>query len=65
MDEVHATFQPQAVVCQCGADALNGDPMATYNLTLRGYGDSLQHVLGWKLPTLLLGGGELLIICNI
>ena len=58
MNEVQTAFDPQAIVCQCGADALNGDPMATYNLTLRGYGESLEHILGWKRPTLLLGGGQ-------
>jgi len=57
MDSVHTHFQPEAVVCQCGADALAGDPMATFNLTLHGYGRSIQHILDWKLPTLLLGGG--------
>jgi len=57
MSVVHESFSPEAVVCQCGADGLVGDPMATYNLTPRGIGKCLEWILDWELPTLLLGGG--------
>lgn len=30
------TFQPSAVVLQCGADSLTGDRLGCFNLTVRG-----------------------------
>lgn len=57
MQEVYAHFNPEAVVMQLGADTMAGDPMCSFNMTPVGVGKCLQHVLGWQLPTLLLGGG--------
>ena len=56
--EVRARFSPEAVVIQCGADALVGDPLGSFNLTLKGVGECVETVLLWQLPTLLLGGGN-------
>ncbi|KAJ2746967.1 Histone deacetylase 8 [Coemansia sp. BCRC 34301] len=50
-------FGPQAVVVQCGCDGLAGDPHKVFNLTGQALVDAVQTVLGWNLPTLLLGGG--------
>lgn len=30
------TYQPSAVVLQCGADSLSGDRLGCFNLTLKG-----------------------------
>jgi histone deacetylase 1/2 len=30
------TFQPSAVVLQCGADSLSGDRLGCFNVTLKG-----------------------------
>ncbi|KAJ3585619.1 hypothetical protein NHX12_014338 [Muraenolepis orangiensis] len=57
MQEVRALFNPQAVVMQLGADTMAGDPMCSFNMTPVGVARCLQHVLQWRLPTLLLGGG--------
>ncbi|XP_011604923.2 histone deacetylase 8 isoform X2 [Takifugu rubripes] len=57
MQEVYAHFNPEAVVMQLGADTMAGDPMCSFNMTPVGVGKCLQYVLGWRLPTLLLGGG--------
>lgn len=57
MQEVYAHFNPEAVVMQLGADTMAGDPMCSFNMTPVGVGKCLQYVLGWQLPTLLLGGG--------
>lgn len=35
-----------------------GDPMCSFNMTPVGVSKCLSHVLEWKLPTLLLGGGQ-------
>nr|XP_061810937.1 histone deacetylase 8-like [Nerophis lumbriciformis] len=57
MQDVHACFNPDAVVMQLGADTLAGDPMCSFNMTPIGVAKCLQYVLQWRLPTLLLGGG--------
>ncbi|XP_077399578.1 histone deacetylase 8 isoform X2 [Vanacampus margaritifer] len=57
MPNVRAHFNPDAVVMQLGADTMAGDPMCSFNMTPPGVAKCLQHVLQWRLPTLLLGGG--------
>lgn len=52
-------FNPDAVVLQCGADGLAGDPCMEWNVDLTGMGKVVQQVMGWGLPTLLLGGNLL------
>lgn len=50
-------FMPDAVVCQCGADALSQDPLGGANLTLEAYTRCVTHVANLAKPTLFLGGG--------
>ncbi|KAG2464015.1 HDAC8 deacetylase, partial [Polypterus senegalus] len=57
LQEVHAAFNPEALVLQLGADTIAGDPMCCFNMTPVGVGKCLQYILQWNLPTLLLGGG--------
>ncbi|KAJ1633274.1 hypothetical protein T492DRAFT_982542 [Pavlovales sp. CCMP2436] len=45
------------VVVQCGADGLRGDPRGGLNLDPASLAAAVGTVLGWGLPTLLLGGG--------
>lgn len=58
---VMTTYQPQAIVVQCGCDGLAGDPCAEWNLSLEGMGECvswiLQHADAHKAKVLLLGGG--------
>lgn len=51
------SFQPSAVVVQCGADGLNGDPVGECNLRLETYEICVRNILNCNLSTLLLGGG--------
>ena len=51
------TYQPSAVVLQCGADSLTGDRLGCFNLTLKGHGKCVEFMKKWNLPLLLLGGG--------
>jgi histone deacetylase 1/2 len=37
MTKVLETYQPNAIVLQCGADSLTGDRLGCFNLTLKGY----------------------------
>lgn len=57
VDEVLNVFTPEAIVCQCGVDALAGDPMNCFNLTHQGLGECVNHLTTLHLPLLLLGGG--------
>ncbi|XP_052810380.1 histone deacetylase 8-like isoform X2 [Mya arenaria] len=56
--KVKEQYQPDVVVCQCGADGLAGDPMESFNLTPFALGKCLYTLLSWKLPLLLLGGDD-------
>ncbi|XP_048461048.1 histone deacetylase 8 isoform X6 [Rhincodon typus] len=56
LKEVYASFNPEAVVCQLGADTIAGDPMCSFNMTPVGVGKCLRYILNWELPTLVLGG---------
>ena len=37
MTKVMETYQPNAIVLQCGADSLTGDRLGCFNLTLKGW----------------------------
>lgn len=50
-------FSPGAIVMQCGADSLSGDRLGCFNLSLRGHADCVKYVKGFRIPTLILGGG--------
>ncbi|EDS29524.1 histone deacetylase [Culex quinquefasciatus] len=43
-EEVMETFQPSAVVLQCGADSLTGDRLGCFNLTVKGHGKCVEFV---------------------
>ena len=57
MQKVMETYQPGALVLQCGADSLSGDRLGCFNLSLNGHAECVKFVLQQKLPTLILGGG--------
>lgn len=50
-------FQPEAIVCQCGADSLASDPLGTFNMTPAAYAGCISTIQSYKLPSLYLGGG--------
>ena len=58
LQKIRDVFSPDAIVCQCGADGLSGDPMDSFNLTQVALAKPLYFLLNWKLPTLVLGGGK-------
>ncbi|VDK75786.1 unnamed protein product [Litomosoides sigmodontis] len=57
MEQVMLSYQPSAIVLQCGADSLVGDRLGCFNLTLRGHGKCVEFMKKFNLPLLLLGGG--------
>lgn len=50
-------YFPDAIVCQCGADVISGDPLGGGNLTPEAFKSAIHHVLNLNKPTLFLGGG--------
>ena len=57
MSEVRDRFAPSVVICQCGCDALIGDPMDCFNLTPDALCRCVRFLQSWQVPLLLLGGG--------
>lgn len=57
MTKVMETYQPSAVVLQCGADSLAGDRLGCFNLSLKGHGRCVDFMRRYPVPLLLLGGG--------
>lgn len=53
-------FSPTAIVVQCGADILKGDPIGGCNITLNAMGVCFKSILDKNIPTLVLGGGTYL-----
>ncbi|KAJ3090465.1 Histone deacetylase 3 [Quaeritorhiza haematococci] len=51
------TFQPSAVVIQCGADSLGGDRLGPFNLSIRGHGECVRFIKSFKIPMMVIGGG--------
>ncbi|KDN47552.1 Arginase/deacetylase [Tilletiaria anomala UBC 951] len=57
IDPIIETFEPQAIVVQCGTDGAAGDPHGVWNLCSAGYLDVIGRILKRDKATLLLGGG--------
>ncbi|RKO96984.1 Arginase/deacetylase, partial [Caulochytrium protostelioides] len=58
MDEVLAAFRPGAIVIQCGADGMAGDPLGgKWNLDMISYTKCVMHLVNQNRPALVLGGG--------
>jgi len=57
MEKIMASYQPNVIVLQCGADSLSGDRLGCFNLTLRGHGKCVEYLKKFNLPMLMLGGG--------
>eukprot|EP01097_Dermamoeba_algensis_P011508 TRINITY_DN8929_c0_g1_i1.p1 TRINITY_DN8929_c0_g1~~TRINITY_DN8929_c0_g1_i1.p1 ORF type:complete len:447 (-),score=82.62 TRINITY_DN8929_c0_g1_i1:148-1488(-) len=57
MQKVMETFQPGAIVIQCGADSLTGDRLGGFNLSLKGHGECIEFLKSYNVPLLVVGGG--------
>jgi len=57
MRKVVETFQPGAIVMQCGADSLANDRLGCFNLSLKGHGEAVRFMKDFRLPMLVTGGG--------
>ncbi|KAK9866799.1 hypothetical protein WJX84_009469 [Apatococcus fuscideae] len=57
MQKVMQIYQPEVVVCQCGADSLAGDKLGAFNLSMKGHAECLSFMRSFGVPMLVLGGG--------
>lgn len=51
------SYNPSAIVLQCGTDSLAGDKLGCLNLSMRGHANCVKFVKSFNKPLLLLGGG--------
>ncbi|TPX37298.1 hypothetical protein SeMB42_g00223 [Synchytrium endobioticum] len=57
MQNVMDSYRPSAVVLQCGADSLASDRLGCFNLSIKGHGNCVKFMKGFKVPLIVLGGG--------
>jgi histone deacetylase 1/2 len=57
LERIMQIYKPGAVVLQCGADALVGDRIGAFSLTLEGHAEAVRFVKSFNLPMIVLGGG--------
>ena len=57
LGKVMESYDPTAIVLQCGADSLSGDRLGCFNLSLEGHADCVEFMKSFNRPLLLLGGG--------
>jgi len=57
LGKVMESYDPTAIVLQCGADSLSGDRLGCFNLSLEGHADCVEFMKSFHRPLLLLGGG--------
>ncbi|XP_040366985.1 histone deacetylase 9 isoform X2 [Rosa rugosa] len=57
ISKVIETYQPGAIVLQCGADSLAGDRLGCFNLSIDGHAECVRFVKKFNIPLLVTGGG--------
>ena len=57
MSAILGTYDPKAIVLQCGADSLAGDRLGVFNLSVEAHGKCVSYLKSQNLPMLVLGGG--------
>ncbi|KAG6845639.1 hypothetical protein H0H87_005846 [Tephrocybe sp. NHM501043] len=57
IQQVMESYDPSAIVLQCGTDSLSGDKLGCLNLSMRGHANCVRFVKSFNKPLLLLGGG--------
>ncbi|KAG5639293.1 hypothetical protein H0H81_004495 [Sphagnurus paluster] len=57
IQQVMESYDPSAIVLQCGTDSLSGDKLGCLNLSMRGHANCVKFVKSFNKPLLLLGGG--------
>ena len=55
--KIISEFDPDIIVCVCGADILTDDPHSAFNVGSNSYSRCVKTILDTKIPTVFLGGG--------
>eukprot|EP00899_Mesostigma_viride_P021228 jgi/Mesvir1/29106/Mv18412-RA.1 len=55
--KVMESFQPGAIILQCGADSLAADRLGVFNLSIEGHAECVRFVKKFNVPVLVTGGG--------
>lgn len=50
-------YRPHALIVQLGADSLCYDKLGQFNMSVKGHARCLNYMLGFNLPTIMMGGG--------
>lgn len=53
-----SAFDPDIIVCVCGADVLSTDPHAAFNIGSNSYSKCVSEILETEIPAVFLGGGK-------
>ena len=51
------SFDPDIIVCVCGADILSDDPHAGFNVGSQYYSKCVEEIVRTDIPSVFLGGG--------
>lgn len=57
IQQVMDSYDPGAIVLQCGTDSLSGDKLGCFNMSMRGHANCVKFVKSFNKPLLMLGGG--------
>lgn len=57
LEPIVQTFDPSAIVLQCGADSLGNDRLGCFNLSVAAHGECVRFVRQFGVPLLVVGGG--------
>ncbi|VVT56674.1 uncharacterized protein SAPINGB_P005208 [Magnusiomyces paraingens] len=57
VEPVLTSYQPGAIVLQCGADSLGCDRLGCFNLNTKAHAECVRFVRSFNLPMMVVGGG--------
>lgn len=57
VEPVLTSYQPGAVVLQCGADSLGCDRLGCFNLNTRAHAECVRFIRSFNIPMMTVGGG--------
>lgn len=57
VEPVLASYEPGAIVLQCGADSLGCDRLGCFNLNTKAHAECVRFVKSFNIPLMVVGGG--------
>lgn len=57
VEPVLASYEPGAIVLQCGADSLGCDRLGCFNLNTKAHAECVRFVKSFNIPMMVVGGG--------